>query len=531
VQVGKGITSPYPTRYNNVSPRVGVAWDVLGTGKTVLRAGGGLIFERPVIRDFINSAGLNFNPSGIAGITPGNGTITSFLRTLSSSDVNFTGTGPLFNLSAASTFCDPNPFNAAACNVFGTEPKLRTPYVANWNLNLQQALTRDTLLQIAYVGNRGIKLYSNVDINQPNPALSAACILSVDGLGAIDAFLNVSYSGCEQATRPFTTNCPVMQTGGLGTGGQCFPSLGSVTILGNQSSSIYHGLQVTLTKRYSHGLYLLAGYTYAHAIDTATDNLAFVPQNSTNYQGDRGNGDADIRQRFTLSATYDIPSIKTPLQLLQGWQVTSILALEGGEPFNLVDTFDDVSATGEFQDRWNITGPASAVHWAQSGGGSSCNTQKQLCFIAPSSFTIDPAGFHVIGGGDSRCITAAGNQAAIDQLGNVGCYIEGNTIFTPPALGTFGNLGRNEFRGPTFKNLDFSISKVWKLSEKLKMQFRGEFFNVLNHPNFDVFTMHNDFSDGASMGQVVGTPDVGVANPVVGSGGSRHVQLGLKLVW
>ncbi len=63
----------------------------------------------------------------------------------------------------------------------------------------------------------------------------------------------------------------------------------------------------TLTKRYAHGLYLLAGYTFAHAIDTATSNLAFVPQNSLNYQGDRGNGDYDIRHRFTLSATYDIP--------------------------------------------------------------------------------------------------------------------------------------------------------------------------------------------------------------------------------
>jgi len=156
----------------------------------------------------------------------------------------------------------------------------------------------------------------------------------------------------------------------------------------------------------------------------------------------------------------------------------------------------------------------------------------QLCFIDPTAFALDTDGLHVIGGGDSRCIAAAGNQDAIDQLGNVGCFIEKNTVLTPPALGTFGNLGRNTFRGPTFKNLDFSVSKVWKLNEKLKLQLRGEVFNLLNHPNFDVFTLHTDNGFyGSSTGQVVATPDVGVANPVVGSGGSRHIQLGLKLVW
>lgn len=65
----------------------------------------------------------------------------------------------------------------------------------------------------------------------------------------------------------------------------------------------------------------------------------------------------------------------------------------------------------------------------------------------------------------------------------------------------------------------------------MAMQLRGEFFNLFNHANFDVFTMHTDMGDGKSLGQVISTPDVGVANPVVGSGGSRHIQLGLKLVW
>src|SRR5208282_4424447 len=95
----------------------------------------------------------------------------------------------------------------------------------------------------------------------------------------------------------------------------------------------------------SHGLYLLAGYTYAHAIDTATSNLAGVPPDSNNYNEERGNGDFDIRHRFTLSMTYDLPSMKTRSQLLEGWQVTSIVNLQAGEPYTLGDFNDDISLT------------------------------------------------------------------------------------------------------------------------------------------------------------------------------------------
>ena len=280
---------------------------------------------------------------------------------------------------------------------------------------------------------------------------------------------------------------------------------------------------MTFTKRYSHGLYLLAGYTYAHAIDTATSNLADVPQNSLNYAAERGNADFDIRNRFTLAATYDLPSVKSKLQLLQGWQLTTIVTLEGGEPFSLFDSFNDESSTGEFEDRWNITGPASNIHWSPT---------NSIPFIDPSTFILDGSG-NVIGG-NQQCINAAGpkNQAALNQLGNYGCFTSGSTVLTPPAQGTFGDTGRNAFRGPSFKNVDFSISKLFKLTDRLSLQFRGEFFNIFNHPNFDVFSMNTDLSSPESVGLVTFTPDLGSAsNPVLGSGGSRHIQFGAKFSW
>jgi hypothetical protein len=535
IQVGKGISSPYPTRYNNVSPRLGVAWDIFGTGKTVLRAGGGIIFEQPSIRTFMFSGGgLNLNPTAASlGVTPGNGNITNFLDISDNPNlVNWpsaanpnpgvifpSGVGPGSGCTApfAPGNVSPPEVSGNPCSIFATT-HLRTPYVANWNVNIQQAVSRDATLQVAYVANRGIDLYGNIDENQPITSISVPCINATGG------FFDGDFSDCEQAARPFLLNCPAsMNVGGIGRGGPCFPYLGQVDLLDNQSSSIYHSLQVTFTKKYSHGLYLLAGYTYAHAIDTATNNIAPFPQNSLNFGGERGNGDFDIRHRFTLSLTYELPSRDAKWQMLKGWEVTSIVTLQTGEPFTLNDFGDDNSATGLFEDRWDISGSPNNIHWS---------TTNPIPFIDPSTFTVDGSG-NVIGG-NPQCIGAAqkaGGQGAVNMLANDGCYIENGTVLTAPAFGSFGNSGRNIFRGPDFTNWDFSVSKLWSLNDRLKLQLRGEVFDILNHPNFDVFTMNNDLFSPSNVGTVIATPDVASSNPVIGSGGSRHIQLGAKFTW
>lgn len=546
VQVGRGISQPYPTNYNNISPRLGIAWDARGNGKTIVRASSGIIFEQPSIRTFMfNGGGLNLNPSGIPYIDQnGNlvqpkGTINSFLvESSDGSQITWSAAGPLFPPSSGAQ-CSPD----SQCSVFATDPHLKTPYVINWNLNVQQEIAPQTLLQIAYVAQHGVKLYSVADINQVN----ANSPLENDPN-------NPNFCDhCETLGRPLVTNCPSGSVGGggLGTGGPCFPYLGFLDLLGNRSNSSFNSLQVTLTKRFSHGLYLLAGYTWAHAIDTATSNLAGVPPNSLNYNAERGNSDYDIRNRFTLSATYELPSKKMRSQLLEGWEVTSVVMLEGGEPFTLGDFNNDISLTGEFNDRWNMSGAPSNIHWSQT---------TPLPYIDPSQFNtalIDPVNmvYKVTSGntpGAQLCVNqafATGGQNAADQLvgdstltnfgfvygfsstGDGGCYVSGNTVITPPAPGAQGNMGRNIFRGPTFKNWDFSLSKVFRLHENVRLQLRGEFFNLLNHANFDVFSMNTDLSDPTSAGTVIFTPDVAASNPVIGSGGSRHIQLGAKVIW
>ncbi|MGA2360041.1 MAG: carboxypeptidase regulatory-like domain-containing protein [Terriglobales bacterium] len=494
VQVGYGISQPYPTRYNNVSPRVGVAWDLFGKGKTILRAAGGIIYVQPSIRTFMfNGGGLNLNPSGLVG----NGTLTAFLQESSDGSlINWSLAGPIFpNASGAGNGCS----LSSQCNVFGVDLHLKTPYVANWNLNIQQAISSSAMLQVAYVANHGTKLYSVTDINQVNPALD---------------------DGSETIGRPLVTNCPVSQ-GGIGTGGPCFPYIGFLDYLSNKSSSEYNSLQVTFTKRYSHGLYVLAGYTWAHAIDTATSNTAGVPPNSLNYAEERGNGDYDIRNRFTLSVAYALPSVKSKFHLLEGWQVNSIVMLEGGLPYTLGDYNDDISLTGEYNDRWNMVGPPSNIHWSPA---------TPIPYISYTAFGTDADGNVT---GNQQCINAAGGPASAGaaQLLNYGCFLSGNTVITPPVYGTQGNMGRNIFRGSSFRNWDFSLSKMTKVSDRISLQLRAELFNILNHANFDTQTMNTDLSIPNTVGTVIYTPDVGEANPVIGSGGSRHLQLGAKLIW
>jgi hypothetical protein len=140
----------------------------------------------------------------------------------------------------------------------------------------------------------------------------------------------------------------------------------------------------------------------------------------------------------------------------------------------------------------------------------------------------------------NACFTAANgiNVSTVNSLDNLGCYYQGHSVLIPPAIGTFGTSGRNIWRDPGFRNWDLSVTKQWKFQERLTAQFRAEFFNVLNHPNFaNPYGASNGFGIGAegdpsstsNFGCGCATPDQAAGNPVLGSGGNRAVQLGLKL--
>jgi len=498
-QVGKDISKPYNTDANNFAPRFGISWDPTGKGKTVLRAGGGITYEIPHISIFIGqngvnnatTAGLNVIPTGAKGVGPG-GTQGSGKIVAASTDtsaLDWSTGGPVFN---ANVDCSASP-----CSILGVNPNLKTPYVATWNLNLQQELTRNTSFQIGYVGTRGVKLYSVYDINQvdPNSPAEIAC------------------GNCEQDGRPFATQ---------------FPFLAVINQLGNGYKSRYNGLQASLTQRAWRGLSFVAGYTWAHALDQASLNRAQQPQDSLHPENEYATGDIDIRHRFTLALSYELPGRKSFAQMLEGWQVNSIITMQSGLPWSVIDGFangNDVSLTGEFSDRWDFFG--SPNDFKPQLGGIPYFSGGTPADPTDPTYAIN----------NTACATTAAANGLTTSMLNFGCYTQGKAVMLPPVAGTFGTMGRNRFRGPAFHNVDFSVVKNWKFNERAGVQFRAEVFNILNHPN-----LTNPYGIGGQLGNVdpsvpgsfgasTATTDVAAANPVIGTGGPRAIQLGVKFLF
>ncbi len=492
-QVGMQIKSPYNGDHKDFAPRIGFAWDALGNGRTVLRGGVGLMYENLNWESFLaleNSMGLSSVPTGAiidANQNTAGGKIAVGTVNFSGADPNNGGINwdPAVTGIAGTVFpttplnCFNNP-----CSMMGVDPNLKTPYVWTWNLNLQHSFTPNVSLEVGYVGDHGSRLAGIRDINQVNPALD---------------------DGSEQLGRPFNAQ---------------FPYLAQIFQMANIYRSNYNGLQATLTARNYHGLSMVAGYTYSHALDMVGANWDFgagngVPSDSTNYQREYASSDFDMRHRLTLSFTYLVPGKKGYGQILEGWQLNTITTLAGAQPFGVMDAGTDVSLTGELNDRWDFFGN-------------------------PKDFKSTPVGIPYFAPGDpnmpAACSTNATAIGALDTLNSFGCYAKGSSVMIPPAFGTFGTMGRNIFRDTGFRNVDFSVSKNFKWGESFGAQFRVEFFNILNHPNFaNPFGgqngwAHNDPSTG-SFGCSCATPDVAASNPVIGSGGSRAIQLGLKLTF
>jgi hypothetical protein len=250
------------------------------------------------------------------------------------------------------------------------------------------------------------------------------------------------------------------------------PNFSEIDIIESQANSTYNSLQARLQQRLWQGLSLLASYTYAKSIDDAsgffnTTGDPNFPQNSYNLSAERGRSDFDIRQRFTLSYAYDLPFCKRH-RWLGGWQSFGVLTFQTGQPFTVALLPDeDNTNTGISQlgfganDRPNVAG------------------NPVLSRSTPQEW-FDTADF------------------------------------TTPPYGSFGNAGRNILSGPGLRAVNFSVVKNTAVTERLNVQFRTEFFNALNHANFN---LPDNFLGSPTFGQVVSAQD------------PRRIQFALKLIF
>jgi hypothetical protein len=535
VQVGHQISSLYKPDHTNFGPRFGFAWDVGGNGRTVLRGGAGLIYETVNWQSFIafnNAFGPGSVPTGApidaAGdtsggtITTGNVTVKNFLTGVTWDPAN----GPLYGSSTINCFNSP-------CPIMSVDRNLTTPYVWNWTLNMQHALTQNMSLEVAYVGNHGSNLTGIRDINQPPvgsgwPAANIALCNSPSDLvnGKYDTG-DVNMTGaCVLAPEvgPFNTK---------------FPYLANIFQMGNVYRSNYNGLQATLNARNYHGLSAVVGYTYSHALDDVGANWDFgygsgLPQNAHNVAAEYANSDFDIRHRLTISLTYAIPGRKGYGQALEGWEINTITTLESPQYWGPIDEGTDAAGVGPLP----VSPPAqSPIRWSFYGKTSDFKSRGGVGIPyfsgnnSPSNPSSNPAC-------NSKALAIDGGSpgAATESLAFFGCYAQGSSIMLPPPLGQFGNMSRNMFQDSGFRNFDFSLAKNFHFGETMRLQARVEFFNIFNHPNFaNPYGGQNGFGlndpSVRPFGCGCATPDIAAANPAVGSGGPRSIQLGLKFTF
>jgi len=424
----------------------------------------------------------------------------------------------------------------------GVDHNLRTPYITTWSLGIQRALTNNLSLDVTYVGNHATKLVGLSDLNQPrsvggfspgwgNPAVS--------GTAASDCIASAPAYGCgpngdaEVAAQRYATQ---------------FPYLAYISWLSNSDLSNYNSLQVSMTQRTVHGLSFVLGYTYAHALGESPDNWSFLSAtDTTKPRSIYGTTEFDVTHRFTFSTTYAIPGMNAPAQLLKGWSLNSIVTLESATPWGINDVSTDFSGTNEIGSQ-----SPNGEQWNFFGNPADFKTTKKFINTNPDPDTgAFTGGIPYFGPGDpfftgtDPCSThaAALGQLAQASLANLGCYvsINGKSVLIPAAFGGAGNTVPNMFRGLPYYNVDLSVTKVFKYKERLSAQFRAEFFNIFNHPNIsnpfggpggdNTFTDPTAAAGGGSFGFRALTPDVLSSNPVLGSGGARAMQLGLKILF
>jgi hypothetical protein len=426
------LQQPYRNNAQNIQPRVGLAWDVFGSGKTVVRSGFGVLADQPITNLFTPLTSNFPLADPRAFVATGAKPKTTYATLLA--DAAVSGLSP--------TVVNPDFYNAS---------------VYSYNLNVQQQAGTKTAIMIGYFGSQGRNLRTRINLNQ---------------------FLTGT------TTRPFpnlSTSSPIRPGATLG-------NISQNRSLGNSN---YNALWLTVNARDFHGLSLNGSYTFSKSIDyTSQNGQGIVIQDSTNPAGDRGLSDFDARHRIVANAIYDFPFKGNRLK--EGWEVTTITQWQTGNPVNILANASGIAGlTGVASIRPDLIGPIQYVKTRLPNGN--------IQWFAP--LVCNP----VVGG------CAPGNTFGIPA-------VSASTYH-------FGDLGRNVVIGPGFTNVDFSLLKTTKITERFKTQFRAEIFDIFNHPNL---------GQPGRIAQVGSTAFGVITNtrfPVGDSGSARQIQFALKLMF
>jgi len=543
---------------NNFQPRVGFAYSPLHSNRIVLRGGYGIFFDRPsaafmntvfsnypFLREIEVTAPsravpldrafsqqdpelpfVNYLPNRLVYQTGGAFVIRDATPVTQGADGSLNPVDLVTGLPALGNVAETLEFRAIDRN-------LRTPYVQQWNLGVQFEVAQNLLFEARYVGTKGTKLLEAIAFNQPfdlndantpdhifgrlNRAYDAAYQGEVArtgdpnvlngplasgtserdrGLGVAFGFVNpvtgqadlnlsrAPRNDQDAAVIPFEARGPILGF-----------NIPEALLLQNSGNSIYHGMQLNLTRRFWRGFQFNGSYTWSKSIDTSSadpgstagggrpdvPNVGFVVQgNQFDRRSNRAVSDFDRPHRFSVSFVYDVPTLGATSAWLTGWQISGFVQAQSGTPFSI------------FSPEPETRTPADYLSLSSGSGGL-----YRLGFGRPN---------------------LAGTLEELRRQGTEPTDVFFNTGALEAPLGGFGNLGRNVLRADSQERVDLSLAKITPLTEGVRLHFRWEVFNVLNNVNLAV--PGNDLSDSTDLGKVLHT-----------IGGPRIMQFALKLAF